>query len=40
MLLEHVKEPAQKGFDMSFHGYMAFNRNNSEMDKEKLESSE
>lgn len=40
MLLEHVKEPAQKGFDMPFHGYMAFNRNNSEMDKAKLESSE
>lgn len=38
MLLEHVTEPAQKGFDMPFHGYMAFNRNNSEMDKAKLES--
>lgn len=25
---------------MPFHGYLAFNRNNSEMDKAKLESSE
>lgn len=24
MLLEHVKDPAQKCFGMSFHGYMAF----------------
>ena len=40
MLLERVKESSQKGFDISFHGYMAFNRNNGKMDKPKLESLE
>lgn len=40
MLLEHVTHTAQKSFDVPVYGYAAFNRNNSEVDKAELQSSE